>query len=90
MEKRGVQKNRVEDYCWLLVDWRRNLLAACCFALRAHAQYHMIQQLKTDIDITETELLYAPIWFAQYDHKGKKIILVIDGNSGGVINSIGL
>ena len=57
---------------------------------KAHAQYHMIQQLKTDIDITETELLYAPIWFAQYDHKGKKIILVIDGNSGGVINSIGL
>jgi hypothetical protein len=50
----------------------------------------MIQQLKTDVDITETELLYAPIWFAQYDHKGNKIILVIDGNSGGVINSIGL
>jgi hypothetical protein len=57
---------------------------------KAHAQYHMIEQLKTDIDITETELLYAPIWFAQYDHKGKKIILVIDGNSSGVINSIGL
>jgi DNA-directed RNA polymerase subunit RPC12/RpoP len=57
---------------------------------RAHAQYHMIQQLKTDVDITETELLYAPIWFAQYDHKGNKIILVIDGNSSGVINSIGL
>jgi len=57
---------------------------------KAHAQYHMIQQLKTDIDITETELLYAPIWFAQYDHKGNKIILIIDGNSGGVINSIGL
>jgi hypothetical protein len=57
---------------------------------KAHAQYHMIQHLHTDVDITETELLYAPIWFAQYDHKGKKIILVIDGNSGGVINSIGL
>ncbi|MEM3459453.1 MAG: zinc-ribbon domain-containing protein [Candidatus Bathyarchaeia archaeon] len=57
---------------------------------KAHAQYHMIQQLHTDVDVTETELLYAPIWFAQYDHKGNKIILVIDGNSGGVINSIGL
>jgi len=57
---------------------------------KAHAQYHMIQQLKTDIDTTETELLYVPIWFAQYDHKGNKIILVIDGNSSGVINSIGL
>lgn len=57
---------------------------------KAHAQYHMIQQLHTDVDVADSELLYAPIWFAQYDHKGHKIILVIDGNSGGVINSIGL
>jgi DNA-directed RNA polymerase subunit RPC12/RpoP len=57
---------------------------------KAHSQYHMIQQLHTDVDVADVELLYAPIWFAQYDHKGKKIVLVIDGNSGGVINSIGL
>jgi hypothetical protein len=57
---------------------------------KAHAQYHMIQQLQSDIDVAEAELLYAPIWFAQYDHKGNKIILAIDGNSGGLINSIGL
>jgi ribosomal protein L40E len=57
---------------------------------KAHAQYHMIQQLHTDLDASDTEVLYAPIWFANYDHKGNKIILVIDGNSGGVINSIGL
>lgn len=54
---------------------------------RAHAQYHMIQQLHTDLDVADSELLYAPIWFAQYDHKGRKIILVIDGNTSGVINS---
>ncbi|MGD0818280.1 MAG: hypothetical protein ABR986_07775 [Methanomassiliicoccales archaeon] len=57
---------------------------------KAHAQYHMIQQLNTQVDVSETELLHAPIWFARYDHGGKKIILVVDGNSGGVINSIGL
>lgn len=57
---------------------------------KAHAQYHMIQELHTDADVTDTELLYTPIWFAQYDHKGRKIVLVIDGNSGGIINSIGL
>ncbi len=57
---------------------------------KAHAQYHMIQQLTTDADATEAELLYAPIWFARYDHKGNKIILVMDSNSGNVINSIGL
>lgn len=57
---------------------------------KAHSQYHMIQQLHTDVDVADAELLYAPIWFAQYDHKGKKIILIIDANSGSVINSIGL
>jgi len=57
---------------------------------KAHAKYHMIQQIHTDSDIGDVELLHAPIWFARYDHKGKKIVLVIDGNSGGVINSMGL
>ena len=57
---------------------------------RAHAQYHMIQQLRTDIDVAESEVLHAPIWFAQYDYKGRKIVLIIDASSGSVINSIGL
>ena len=57
---------------------------------KAHAQYHMIQQLQTNVDVADAELLHAPIWFARYDHKGNKIVLVLDGNSGGVINSIGL
>jgi hypothetical protein len=57
---------------------------------KAHEQYHMIQELHTDVDVAESELLYAPIWFARYDHKGNKIVLVIDGDSGNVINSIGL
>jgi hypothetical protein len=57
---------------------------------KAHQQYHMIQQLHTDVDVSDTELLHTPIWFAQYDHKGTKIVLVIDGNLDGVINNIGL
>jgi hypothetical protein len=57
---------------------------------KAHAKYHMIQQLQSEVDASETELLHAPIWFARYDWNGKKVALVIDANSGGVINSIGL
>jgi hypothetical protein len=57
---------------------------------KAHAQYHMIQQISSDEDVSDTELLHVPIWFVRYDHKGNKIILVIDGNSGNVINSMGL
>jgi predicted RNA-binding Zn-ribbon protein involved in translation (DUF1610 family) len=55
-----------------------------------HAKYHMIRQMDTQEDVASGELLHVPIWFAQYDHKGKKIILIIDANSGNAINSIGL
>jgi uncharacterized FlaG/YvyC family protein len=57
---------------------------------KAHAKYHMVQQINTQLDVGDVELLHAPIWFAKYDHKGKKIVLVIDANSGRVINSLGL
>ncbi|SHO45652.1 Putative phage protein [Nitrosotalea sinensis] len=55
-----------------------------------HSKYHMIRQMQTDLEVSSGELLHVPIWFAQYDHKGKKIILIIDANSGNAINSIGL
>ena len=57
---------------------------------KAHSEHHMIQRLSTESDVGEAELLHVPVWFARYDHKHGKIVLVIDGNSGGVINSIGL
>jgi Double zinc ribbon len=57
---------------------------------KAHAAHHMIQKIDTQSDVGDGELLHVPVWFARYDHKGKKIVLVLDGNSGGIINSIGL
>jgi len=57
---------------------------------KAHKQYHMIHELHTDVDVADAELLHAPIWFARYDRDGKKIVLVVDANSGGIINTIGL
>ena len=57
---------------------------------KAHAKYQMIQQLTTQSDVGDVELLHVPIWFARYDHKGKKIVLVLDANSGRLINSMGL
>jgi len=50
----------------------------------------MIQQLHTDVAVADMELLHVPTWFARYDHKGNKIVLVIDANSIGAINSIAL
>lgn len=57
---------------------------------KAHQAHHMIQELSTQSEVGEAELLHVPVWFVRYDHKGGKIALVIDGNSGGIINSIGL
>ncbi len=57
---------------------------------KAHEKYHMIQSIHTDSDVGDVELLHAPVWFAKYDHKGNKIVLVIDANSGRVVNSLGL
>ncbi len=57
---------------------------------RAHQQYHMIQQIKTELDLGEAELLHVPIWFARYDHRGRKLILIVDGHNGELINSVGL
>jgi hypothetical protein len=57
---------------------------------KAHDQHKMIQQIHTDMDVSDGELLHVPVWFTRYDHKGKKFVFVIDGNSGAPINSIGL
>jgi hypothetical protein len=57
---------------------------------KAHRQYHMIQRMDTRMDVADGELLHAPIWFARYDHKGSKIVLVLDANGGAVVNSVGL
>jgi hypothetical protein len=57
---------------------------------RAHSKYHMIQRMTTDSDVAEGELLHAPIWFARYDHKGNKMVLILDGNSGEPINVMGV
>ncbi len=57
---------------------------------KAHAKYHMIQQISSEEDVSEAELLHVPIWFVRYNHKGNKIVLAVDGNSGDTINSMGL
>ncbi len=57
---------------------------------KAHEQHHMIRSINSNSDTGDPELLHVPVWFANFEHKGNKMVLVIDGSSGGVINSIGL
>jgi len=53
-------------------------------------KFHSIQQIETQLDVSEGELLHAPVWYVRYDHDGKKIIFVVDANSGGMMSSSGL
>ncbi len=58
---------------------------------KAHEKYSMIQQLKTEIEVGDAELLHVPAWMARYRFKDKKkIVVVIDGNSGAPIHTVGL
>lgn len=57
---------------------------------KAHERYRMIQQIETDIDVGEAELLHVPVWAAKYEFKGKEIMMIVDGNSGELIHSVGL
>jgi ribosomal protein L37AE/L43A len=57
---------------------------------KAHEQHHMIRQLNTEMDVSDGELLHVPVWLTRYNHKGNKIVFVLDGNSGAPINSMGL
>ena len=57
---------------------------------KAHEKYHMIQQIDTEVSVGQAELLHVPVWAARYDFKGKKIVVVVDGNSGKMIHSVGL
>jgi len=58
-------------------------------AQKAHEQHKMIQSIQTQMDVGDGELLHVPVWFVRYDHKGKKMIFVLDGSTGAAINSIG-
>ncbi len=57
---------------------------------KVHQQHHSVRSITTDVDISDPELMHVPVWFAKFDSSGKKVVLVIDGHSGKLINSMGL
>lgn len=44
-----------------------------------------IIEMKSEIDVEEAVYLHAPIWFVEYDYKGKVYQLLIDGATGTAI-----
>jgi len=54
----------------------------------AHKKHSMVSKLETKVDISEGELLHAPIWYFALEHKGQRSTVLIDGNACRVIRTL--
>ncbi len=53
-----------------------------------HKKHNMVSQLRTQVDISDGELLHVPIWYFRLDRKGQSTTVLIDGHAGRVIRTI--
>lgn len=53
-----------------------------------HKKHSMVSQLKTQVTISDGELLHVPIWYFRLEHKGQNTVVLIDGHAGRVIRTI--
>jgi len=54
----------------------------------AHHKHSMVSKLETKVDISDGELLHAPIWYFSLERKGKRSMVLIDGNGARVIRTV--
>ena len=54
----------------------------------AHQKHHMVSNIKCDVQVSEGELLHAPIWYFRFDHKTENVTVLIDGHAGRVIRTM--
>ena len=52
-----------------------------------HKKHSVVSQLKTQVNISDGELLHVPIWYFQLDHKNAKSTVLVDGHAGRVIRT---
>ena len=54
----------------------------------AHKKHSMVSKLETKVEISDAELLHAPVWSFTLEHKGKRSTVLIDGNASRVIRTL--
>jgi hypothetical protein len=54
----------------------------------AHKKHHVVSALQTQVQVSDGELLHAPVWYFRFDHKGENVTVLIDGHSGRVIRTM--
>ena len=46
-----------------------------------------VTKFDTTFDVEKPTYLHAPLWFIQYEYKGKNFNAIIDGSSGSVVRA---
>ena len=54
----------------------------------AHKKHHMVSQLRTQVDVSEGELLHVPIWYFLLERKGVRTAVLVDAHAGKVMQTI--
>ena len=54
----------------------------------AHQKHHMVSALQCQVQVSEGELLHAPVWYFRFEHKTENVTVLIDGHSGRVIRTM--
>ncbi len=54
---------------------------------QAHKRHRMVSHFQSDVQVSEGELLHAPIWQVTIEHKGGTVVFLVDAHSGRVMNA---
>ncbi len=54
----------------------------------AHKKHHVVSKLQTNVELSEGELLHAPIWSFVLERKGQRTTVLVDAHQGRVIQTI--
>jgi zinc-ribbon domain len=50
-----------------------------------HKKHGNVTGVQSNVDVGEPELLHAPVWYFNLDHKGKPAVLLVDANASRVM-----
>lgn len=53
----------------------------------AHKRHRMVSHFQSDVQVSEGELLHAPVWQVTIEHKGQTTVLLVDAHSARVMSS---
>ncbi len=53
----------------------------------AHKKHHMVSKLQTSVELSEGELLHAPVWTFVLERKGQRTTVLVDAHQGRVIQT---